>query len=137
MQTIKKIAIILLVILMNECVFCKIMNGSIPSYTIYEDAIVKVFLDINPNSLGHTLIVPKKHISDFTTIDDETLLHINKIAKQISNTLYEKLKCDGISLITNHGICQEVKHYHLHLIPRYKEDKDSISFEELVNILTK
>ena len=77
MQTIKKIAIILLVILMNECIFCKIMNGSIPSYTIFEDEIVKVFLDINPNSLGHTLIVPKKHVSDFTTIDDETLLHIN------------------------------------------------------------
>ena len=75
-------------------IFCKIVNNELPSYTLYEDDIVKVFLDVNPNHNGHTLIVPKKHYQDFFDIDDETLYHVLKVAKDIAKLLKEKLRND-------------------------------------------
>ena len=68
---------------MDNCIFCKIIKGEIPSYTIYEDEIVKVFLDINPATNAHSLIVPKKHFDNITDIDLETLSHINKVSKEL------------------------------------------------------
>ncbi len=120
---------------LKDCIFCKIINNDIPSYTLYEDEIVKVFLDVNPKENGHMLIVPKTHISDFYTLDDKTLLHINEVAKKMSELLYKKMNCDGIRLITNHGICQEVKHFHLHILPIYKDDSDISDVEETFNTL--
>lgn len=117
-------------------IFCKIINNEIPSYTIYEDEIVKVILDVNPNSTGHSLIIPKKHYKDLFDIDNNTLLHINIISREIAKLLIEKLNCDGITLAENNGICQEVKHYHLHLIPKYKEDLD-LTIEETYNKIIK
>ena len=111
-------------------VFCKIINGEIPSYTIYEDEIVKVFLDINPESNGHSLIIPKKHYQDLDDIDIDTLIHIMEVAKKIKKILEEKLNCSGIKLIQNNGLIQEVKHYHLHLIPYY-EESSKIDVEEI------
>lgn len=119
-----------------DCVFCKIMNNEIPSYTLYEDDLVKVFLSIDPVYNGHTLIVPKKHYLDITDIDIEVLNHINKIAKEIYNLLNEKLKFEGLKLVQNNGELQEVKHYHLHLIPYFK-NKNKLKIEEVYNILTK
>lgn len=104
-----------------DCLFCKIINGDIPSYKIYEDDTVFVFMDINPTSNGHTLIIPKKHYTDVMDIDDNTLLHIFKIAREIKTKLEAKLHCDGITLTQNNGDAQEVKHYHLHIIPYYNE----------------
>ena len=105
-----------------DCIFCKIANGQIPSLKIYEDDIVLAFLDINPDSDGHTLIIPKKHFQDLDDIDLETLNHINKISKEIKQLLENKLNCEGISLLQNNGFVQEVKHYHLHLKPYYKNN---------------
>lgn len=105
---------------MDDCVFCKIIKGEIPSKTIYEDEILKVFMDINPDDNGHMLIVPKKHMADFTELDDETALHINKIVKELKDKVYDRLNPDGIRLINNYGVYQLVKHYHLHLIPCYE-----------------
>lgn len=105
-----------------DCIFCKIIKGEIPSYTIYEDDIVKAFLDIGPVSKGHTLIIPKKHYKDFNDIDLETLSHIDEVTKKLYPILKGKLKCDGITRIQNNEYGQEVKHYHLHLIPRYNND---------------
>ena len=68
---------------MNDCIFCKIINNEIPSYKIYEDDKVLAFLDVNPMSYGHTLIVPKNHILDYEEIDLETLNHINKVGKEL------------------------------------------------------
>ena len=116
-------------------IFCKIINNEIPSYTIYEDSIVKVFLDVNPNHNGHTLKEPKKHYQDFFDIDEETLHHILKVAKQIAKLLKEKLNYDGLRLVQNNGVLEEVKHYHLHLIPFY-QDGFSKSVEEVYEILT-
>ena len=107
---------------MKDCLFCKIINKEIPSYTIYEDDIVKVFLDINPITNGHALIIPKEHYSNITDIDQKTLNHINEIKKNIYSILKEKLSCDGITFIQNNEYGQDIKHYHLHCIPRYKND---------------
>ena len=105
-----------------DCIFCKIINNEIPSYTLYEDDIVKVFLDISPSSNGHSLIIPKKHYTNLVDIDIETLTHINKVAKEMYSLLKEKLNCDGLTISQNNDYGQEVKHYHMHLIPRYKKD---------------
>ena len=115
---------------MNNCLFCKIAKEEIKSKMIYQDDYVFVFLDINPTANGHTLIIPKKHIKDIDDIDEETYLHIFKISKEIKNLLIEKLNCDGIKIVQNNGDCQEVKHYHIHLIPYYKS-KQKLSLEEV------
>lgn len=102
-----------------DCIFCKISENLINSKTIYEDDTLKVFLDINPDSNGHCLIIPKKHFKDLFDIEEETLNHILKIAKLISKKLIDTLKSDGITLVQNNGDIQEVKHFHLHLKPYY------------------
>ena len=110
---------------MKDCLFCKIANKEIPGMTVYEDDICYSFLDINPDSDGHTLIIPKKHYKDINDIDEDVLLHIYKTSKKIMNTLKEKLNCDGFILQQNNGSVQEVKHYHLHIKPYYS-DKPSV-----------
>lgn len=103
-----------------DCLFCKIINGDIPCYKIYENDYVLAFLDINPDSDGHTLIIPKKHFTDLNDIDDIILSEIFKAAKLVKKILEEKLGCEGIVLQQNNGFIQEIKHYHLHLKPYYK-----------------
>ncbi len=125
-----------------DCLFCKIISGDIPSNTIYEDEIVKVFLDISPISNGHCLIVPKKHYTNIEDIDLETLKHINEISKKLHKELKEKLNCEGLTLIQNNGLGQEVKHYHLHLVPRYTNDEIMMNsnkevLESIENIMNK
>ena len=105
-----------------DCIFCKIINDEIPSYTLYEDDIVKVFLDISPKTNGDTLIIPKKHFTNIVDIDLETLNHINKVTKDMYQLLKEKLNCEGLTIIQNNDYGQEIKHFHVHLTPRYKKD---------------
>ncbi len=119
---------------MNDCLFCKIIKGEIPSFKIYEDEIVFVFLDINPKSNGHTLIVPKKHFKDIYDIDSSTLTHIVEIAKKKMDLLSEKLNPDGFTLAQNNGAVQEVKHFHLHIMPHYQETKE-MKPEDVWNLL--
>lgn len=118
-----------------DCIFCKIINEDIPCLKIYEDELVLAFLDINPDSDGHTLIIPKKHFTDLDDINLETLTRINKVSKEIKKLLEEKLGCEGISLLQNNGFVQEVKHYHLHLKPYYKDKKsiEMIKHSEFIN----
>ncbi len=117
-------------------IFCKIINGEIPSYTIYEDEVVKVFLDVNPDVNGHTLIVPKKHILDIYDMDKETLNHIFEITKKIDKLLREKLKAEGLTLVQNNGLLQEVKHFHLHLKPQYSQKQTLKKVEDVYKELT-
>ena len=122
---------------MNNCIFCKIINNEIPSYTLYEDEIVKVFLDINPERPGHTLIIPKNHYIDINDIPIETLLYSGLSAGGFAlcnHFLKKKLNYDGLRIIQNNGVLEEVKHYHLHLIPFY-QDNFSKSVEEIYEIL--
>lgn len=113
-----------------DCIFCKIMNNEIPSYTIYEDDLVKVFLDINPSTNGDTLIVPKKHIVTVFDLDDDLVKHIHKITKDLYTLYKEKLHVDGLTLVQNNDHGQEIKHYHLHLTPRYINDNLLHSFNK-------
>ncbi len=117
-----------------DCLFCKIISGEIPSNTIYDGDLVKAFLDISPKSNGHLLVVPKKHYTNIEDIDLETLKHINIVAKNLYVVLKEKLNCEGLTLVQNNGLGQEVKHYHLHLIPRYtNDDIKLISNEKMID----
>ena len=115
------------------CIFCKIINGDIPSYTLYEDDVVKVFMDVNPITDGHCLVVPKKHCVDLNDIDDNTLTHVFKTARNIKKLLEDKLNCKGVTLCQNNGISEEVKHYHLHMIPNY----DNFDLATCINNKTK
>lgn len=114
-----------------DCIFCKIINGDIPCYKIYEDQIVIAYLDINPKADGHTLIVPKNHTLDLDSIDNETLLHIMDVARQLKHKLEMRLNIDGLTLVQNNGLPQEVKHFHLHLIPVYKKDRGISDVEKI------
>lgn len=117
-----------------DCLFCEIIKGNIPSKTIYEDELVKVFLDINPNTNGHSLIIPKKHIVTVDELDDELVTHILKIEKNMYKLLKDKLNIDGLTIVQNNEYGQEVKHYHVHLIPRYKDDNWELNFnKDLIN----
>ena len=128
---------------MEDCIFCKIVKGDIPSKTVYEDDIVKVFLDVNPNTNGHMLVVPKKHITDFTVMDDETLTHIHHVIKDMKELIYDKLGAIGLKIVNNYGVEQLVKHYHVHIIPVYEEGSfeykyaDASKIDEVFEKLTK
>jgi len=113
-----------------DCLFCKIIEGSIPSKTIYEDEKVKVFLDINPNTNGHCLIIPKKHIVTVNELDSDLTSHILEVEKKMYKLLNEKLNLDGLTIVQNNEYGQEVKHYHVHLIPRYKNDSWTTTYNE-------
>lgn len=119
-----------------NCVFCKIIKGEIPSYTVYEDEIVKVFLDINPDSNGHMLIIPKEHILDLDSINSNTLSHIMDVSKKMKKLLEEKLNIDGLTLIQNNGCVQEVKHYHLHLKPHYISKQTKKDPKDILKLLS-
>lgn len=120
---------------MNDCLFCKIVKGEIPSYTVYEDDKVKVFLNINPEALGDLLLIPKKHILDLTEMDDETFKYFNNIIKKMDILLKEKLNINGLQLIQNNGICQHIKHYHIHLTPMYSKNPQNLELQEVLNKL--
>lgn len=122
-----------------DCIFCKIIDNEIESYTIYEDNIVKVFLDNSPDFNGHLLIVPKKHIVDINDMDNNTLLHIHEISKNMQKLLEERLSIKGLTMLHNSGNAQNIKHFHLHLIPRDKttnEKEEILPLNQIYNLLT-
>ena len=108
----------------ENCIFCKIIAGEIPSNTIYEDDKFKVVLDVSPASKGHALILPKDHYADLYEIDENVAADAMKLAKKLTIHMTEVLKCDGFNLVqNNHEVAgQTVFHFHMHLIPRYKND---------------
>ena len=108
---------------MKDCLFCKIINNEINSMTIYEDSLIKCFLDINPTTNGDLLIVPKKHYKDFIDIPNELLTHINNVSRNMYELYKKKLCCDGLTICHNLDYGQEIKHFHVHFIPRYKNDE--------------
>lgn len=116
------------------CIFCSIVNGEIPSNKIYEDDMVIAFLDINPTSYGHTLVVPKEHCNSFLDCKEDIRDHVFKVAQQLANKIEDKLQCDGINILSNvhEAAGQSVEHFHVHLIPRYKDnDHVTIEFHEI------
>lgn len=118
---------------MKDCVFCKIVSGEIPSYKIYEDDIVYVFLDNEPDSNGHMLIIPKKHIVDTKDMlrEDNLLNHMINVAEKMREIIKEKIGINGLRYLWNMDNAQNVKHLHIHVIPC---DKTIEKMPELMDI---
>lgn len=114
---------------MDDCIFCKIVKGEIPSYTIYENEDIKVFMDINPAAKGHSLVIPKKHYTNLMDMDEKLLREIDEVIKELYPRFKERLGAGGLTRMQNNELGQEVKHYHMHIIPRYPND----NFEPKVN----
>jgi histidine triad (HIT) family protein len=111
------------------CIFCEIAKGNIPSKTLYEDENVIAFLDVNPTSAGHTLIVPKKHTSSLLEADEQTAAAVFEAARKLAPQLVNVLHADGINLLSNakEAAGQSVDHFHVHLIPRYEnKEKEAV-----------
>ncbi len=110
---------------MDNCIFCKIVSGDIPSSAIYEDEDFKAIMDISPASRGHVIILSKKHFDNLFELEDDVARKVLIVARRIAVAMKEELSCDGINLLQNNGEAagQSVFHIHFHLIPRYKDDK--------------
>lgn len=115
---------------MDNCIFCKIANGEIPSATLYEDEDFRVILDLGPASEGHALILPKVHAANLYELPDELAAKAFVLAKKMSIKLTDALHCDGLNVVQNNGEVagQTVFHFHMHLIPRYKGDKVGLTW---------
>ena len=114
----------------DNCIFCKIAAGDIPSTTIYEDEDFRVILDIEPASKGHALILPKEHYANLYELPEELASKVLIVAKKVITAMTEILGCDGYNVLQNNGEVagQTVFHFHMHLIPRYKDDTVTITW---------
>ncbi len=106
-----------------ECVFCKIMNDEIPKRSLYEDEVCEVIMDAFPATEGHVLIVLKEHVESLDQASYETVAHVAKVVKFISNAMKMALNLDGITTVENSGLLQEIPHAHIHLIPTYENQR--------------
>ena len=115
---------------MSDCIFCKIAAGEIPSATLYEDEDFRVILDLGPATYGHALILPKQHYANVIEITDELAAKAMVLAKKVITAMTEALPCDGYNIVQNNGETagQTVFHFHMHLIPRYKNDHAGIGW---------
>lgn len=132
----------------DNCIFCKIANGDIPSKALYEDDEFKVILDLGPATKGHALILPKNHYRNLYELPDETASKVMLLAKKMAVKVTQKLDCDGFNLVQNNeeAAGQTVFHFHMHLIPRYEGDGQTLGWkpmeptqeelEEIKNIIT-
>ncbi|MEE1312711.1 MAG: HIT family protein [Lachnospiraceae bacterium] len=116
----------------DDCIFCKIANGEIPSATIFEDRDFRVMLDIGPATRGHVLILTKEHYDNIFEIDAETAGKLFSLASVIARAMKKVLNCDGMNVLQNNGTIagQTVFHFHLHLIPRYEGDQVNVSWPQ-------
>jgi len=105
----------------NNCIFCAIAAGEIPSFKVYEDEFVLAYLDINPFTKGHTLVIPKAHSEGLLDTDEATLAAVIARVKKVAAHLKAALPCDGFNILQNNGEAagQTVKHLHFHIVPRY------------------
>jgi len=132
----------------NNCIFCKIVAGEIPSRALYEDERFRVILDLGPATRGHALILVKEHYANLFELPDEIAGEAMKLAKKMATIMTEKLGCQGFNLVQNNGETagQTVSHFHVHLIPRYEDDGQDIAWkpgsptgeelEEIKNLIT-
>lgn len=115
----------------NKCIFCKIANGEIPSRTLEENDMFKVVLDVGPATKGHALILPKDHYRNLFDLPEETAAEAIKMAKKMAVKMKDKLNCDGVNIVQNNEETagQTVFHFHMHVIPRYKDDGQVIGWK--------
>lgn len=113
----------------ENCIFCKILAGEIPSATVYEDDSFKAILDVNPAVRGHVIILPKNHAANLFELPDEDASKVMIVAKKIAKAVKETYHCDGVNILQNNGKAagQTVFHLHVHVIPRFTGDTDTIN----------
>ena len=113
---------------MSDCIFCKLAGGEIPTATLYEDDDFRVILDAGPATKGHCLILPKEHYADLYEIPEELLMKAAVLAKKITVRMTRAMNCDGFNIVQNNkpAAGQTVFHFHIHLIPRYANDRQNI-----------
>ncbi len=115
----------------DDCIFCKLANGIIPTNTVYEDEEFRVIMDAAPATKGHSLILPKEHYPDIYELPEETAGKAFILGKRLAAHLRDALGADGFNLVQNNGETagQTVFHFHLHLIPRFKDDGQKIGWK--------
>jgi histidine triad (HIT) family protein len=116
----------------ENCIFCKIIEGDIPSTTLYEDEEFKVIFDISPASKGHVIILPRYHAANIFELPEEITAKAFVLAKKIATVLKKVLGCDGINILQNNGEAagQTVFHLHIHVIPRFKDDNMGLTWKQ-------
>lgn len=115
----------------DDCIFCKIANGMIPSSTLYEDEDFRVILDLGPASRGHALILPKEHYQDVCELDEAIGAKVLPLAGRIGVAMKKALGCAGFNLVQNNGAAagQTVMHFHMHIIPRYEGGEEMVTWK--------
>lgn len=114
----------------DDCIFCKLANGDIPTNSIYEDDDFKVILDAAPATKGHCLILPKEHFANLLEADEAVLAKVLPLAKKIAKRQKEVLGADGVNILQNNGPLagQTVFHLHIHVVPRYEGEKEILTW---------
>ena len=108
-----------------ECIFCRIVAGEVPSFTLFEDDATFAFMDVNPANEGHALVVPKEHASNVYTVSDEAIARTAVTAKKVAAAVARVLEPDGLNLVqcNGPGAAQSVMHFHIHVLPRIRNDR--------------
>lgn len=116
---------------MDNCIFCKIVQGDIPSVLIYEDKVAKIILDRFPSTKGHILIISKNHYENIYDVDEKVFLHMMSLALKYAKTVKRVFSCEGVNILQNNEVAagQSVFHIHIHVIPRSEEDRIGIGWE--------
>jgi len=131
---------------MGDCLFCKIVAGDIPCYKVYEDDRTLAFLDINPINKGHTLVIPKVHVSRISEFEDDDLVAFYRALQKVTRAIERTVMLDGLNLFVNQGEVagQVISHFHCHISPRLKDDglkmwtpSLKLSEEEFVDTMVK
>lgn len=112
----------------ENCIFCKLANGDIPTATVYEDEYLRAIMDAAPANKGHIIILPKSHAANIYELEDEYVSRAFVLAKKLAVALKELTGCDGVNILQNNGGAagQTVFHFHVHVIPRFKNDDCTI-----------
>jgi histidine triad (HIT) family protein len=107
-----------------DCIFCKIVAGELPATVVDEDERTLAFMDINPATRGHALVIPREHSPDLLSVDRDDLLAVALAAQRLAGRAMERLGADGVNLVNSTGAVawQTVFHFHVHVIPRYRDD---------------
>lgn len=110
----------------EDCLFCGIVAGTIPARTVAETDLALAFMDINPASDGHLLVIPKRHSKDLLEIDEEDLAACSALSKQMAARMVDRLDADGVNLLNCCGAdaWQSVFHFHFHVLPRFRDQPD-------------
>lgn len=112
----------------ENCIFCKLANGDIPTATVYEDEYLRAIMDAAPANKGHIIILPKSHAANIYELEDEYVSRAFVLAKKLAVALKKLTGCDGVNILQNNGGAagQTVFHFHVHVIPRFKNDDCTI-----------